>query len=168
MVDVALHDGIAYPAVVLMQVHVVVGWQEANRTTMVGPQLVNDQAFIATEIVLASRRQKVTDDFGKHGSKGFGSIEIQSAVGMRPSRRCHDVATSCPFFVRHLIPAGAIYASLWALATGDHREVSWCDEVEGRWAVATDDHVVVELENMAEAKERLHVIADKYLLPERR
>lgn len=42
MVDQALHDWIAYPAVVLMQVHVVVGGQEANRTTMVGPQLVYD------------------------------------------------------------------------------------------------------------------------------
>ena len=66
MVDVALHDWIAYPAVVLVQVHVVVGGQEANCTTMVGPQLVDNQAFIASKIVLPASRQKVTDDFGEH------------------------------------------------------------------------------------------------------
>ena len=86
MVDVALHDWIAYPAVVLMQVHIVAGGQEANRTTMVGPQLVDDQAFIASKIVLATGWQEVTDDFGKHGSKEFGPVEIQSTVRMRPCR----------------------------------------------------------------------------------
>ena len=109
--------------------------------------------------MLASRRQKIADDFGEHRSECFGSIEIQSAVRMSPSRRWQYVAASSPLFVRLLIPTGTIDASLRALASGDHREISWCDQVERRWAVAADDHVIVELENMAGAKERLHVIA---------
>jgi hypothetical protein len=67
----------------------------------------------------------------------------------------------------HLIPTGSIDASLRALATRDHCEVCWFDEVERRWAVTADYHVVVKLENMTGTEERLHVFADKHLLPER-
>ena len=116
--------------------------------------------------MLASRREKMAYDFCEHHGEGFGSVEVQAAVGMRPGRRCYDVTASGPFFVRHLIPTSAIYASLRALATRDHCEVCWFDEVEGRWAIATDDHIVVELENMTGAEERLHLIANKHLLPE--
>ncbi len=64
MIDVALHDWIAYPTVVLMQVHVVVGRQKANQASMEGPQVIDYQAFIAAEVVLSASRQEVTDDFG--------------------------------------------------------------------------------------------------------
>jgi hypothetical protein len=86
---------------------------------------------------------------------------------MSPSRRWQYVAASSPLIVRLLIPTGTIDASLRALASGDHREVDRRYQIKRRWAVAADDHVVVELENMAGAQERLHVIADKHLLPER-
>ena len=59
---------------------------------MLCPQLVDNQAFIVTKIVLLASRQEVTDNFGKHGSKGFGPVERQSSVGMRPSRRWSDAA----------------------------------------------------------------------------
>lgn len=132
---------------------------------MVGPQLVDNQAFIASKIMLASRRQKMAYDFCEHSAEGFGSVEVQAAVGMRPGRRCNDVTASGPFFVRHLIPTSTIDASLWALASGDHREVRWRDEVERRWAVASYDHVVIELKDMARTKDRLHVITNERLLP---
>lgn len=48
MVDVALDDWIAYPAFILMQAHIVVGRQELDRAAILCPQLVEDQAFIAT------------------------------------------------------------------------------------------------------------------------
>jgi hypothetical protein len=54
------------------------------------------------------------------------------------------MTASSPYFMCFLIPTGTIDPTPRALATGYRREVSWCNQVERRWAVASDDHFVVE------------------------
>ena len=72
---------------------------------MILPQLVDDQTFVATKIVLASRRQEMADDFREHTSTGFRTIEIQSSVGMCPSWCWINSTAMSQYDVGVLIPA---------------------------------------------------------------
>ena len=48
VVDEASHHGVVGPGRRLMQVDVEVWWKKANRASMECPQVIDDQAFIAT------------------------------------------------------------------------------------------------------------------------
>ena len=57
VVDVALHHRVVSPRWGLVQIDIEVWWKKTNGASMECPQMIDDQAFIAAKIMLASRRQ---------------------------------------------------------------------------------------------------------------
>ncbi len=88
-------------------------------------------------------------------------------VSMHPSR-CRIEATSFgPDLVRRLLPPAVVDSILSALSFGHHCELTRFSQVERRWAVAANNHVVIDLQHVRLAKPLRNIATEEHLLPKR-
>jgi hypothetical protein len=86
---------------------------------------------------------------------------------MHPSRRGIKSTTFGPNRVRSLLPPTVVDSVLGALPFGNHCELARFSQFKWRRAVAANNHVVVDLQDMGWAKPLCNITTDKHLLPKR-
>jgi hypothetical protein len=67
--------------------------------------------------------------------------------------------------VRSLLPPTVVDSVLSALPFGNHCELARFGQLERRWAVAANNHVVVDLQDMRRTEPLCNITTDEHLLP---
>ena len=82
------------------------------------------------------------------------SYRVQSAVGMQPSERGLQTTSRRPDLVSTSLPTAVVDAVESTLSFGHQTELLRSDQLERRRAIRSDQHVVIELQNMGVAEQR--------------
>ncbi len=97
---------------------------ESDQISMIVPQLIDDQRFVGCLVVGSKGDDQVLNDALEHASERFSVIQIQSTVGMHPSRRGIEPTSFGPNLVCCLLPPAVVDSVLGALPFGHHCELA--------------------------------------------